>query len=52
MEKVVICVLHLKPLPGSPLFENMNSVIESALKDAKAIEEGGADALIVENFGR
>jgi membrane complex biogenesis BtpA family protein len=51
MEKVVICVLHLKPLPGSPLFENMNSVLESALKDAKAIEEGGADALIVENFG-
>ncbi len=51
MEKVVICVVHLKPLPGSPLFENMNFVLESALKDAKAIEEGGADALIVENFG-
>uniref|UniRef100_A0A7J2TJ57 BtpA/SgcQ family protein n=1 Tax=Archaeoglobus fulgidus TaxID=2234 RepID=A0A7J2TJ57_ARCFL len=51
MEKVVICVVHLKPLPGSPMFENFDLVLESALKDARAIEEGGADALIVENFG-
>lgn len=51
MEKVVICVVHLKPLPGSPLHENFDEVLEKALRDAKAIEEGGADALIVENFG-
>ncbi|MEM0023029.1 MAG: BtpA/SgcQ family protein, partial [Archaeoglobaceae archaeon] len=51
MEKTVICVVHLKPLPGSPLYESFDEVIEKALRDAKAIEEGGADALIVENFG-
>ncbi len=51
MEKVVICVVHLKPLPGSPEYESFEAVIESAIKDARAIEEGGADALIVENYG-
>ncbi|MCS7118850.1 MAG: BtpA/SgcQ family protein [Archaeoglobaceae archaeon] len=51
MEKVVICVLHLKPLPGAPMYESFDFVLERALEDARAIEEGGADALIVENFG-
>lgn len=51
MEKVVICVVHLKPLPGSPLYRGFDEILETALKDVKAIEEGGADALIVENFG-
>ncbi|MCS7144495.1 MAG: BtpA/SgcQ family protein [Archaeoglobaceae archaeon] len=51
MEKTVICVIHLKPLPGAPLYENFEEVLESALKDAKAIEEGGADSVIVENYG-
>ncbi|MEM0202717.1 MAG: BtpA/SgcQ family protein [Archaeoglobaceae archaeon] len=51
MEKTVICVVHLKPLPGSPLYRSFDEVLEKALRDAKAIEEGGADALIVENFG-
>ncbi|MEM0215830.1 MAG: BtpA/SgcQ family protein [Archaeoglobaceae archaeon] len=51
MEKTVICVIHLKPLPGAPLHENFDDVLESALRDARAIEEGGADAVIVENYG-
>ncbi|MCQ4153904.1 MAG: hypothetical protein NOM71_06605, partial [Archaeoglobi archaeon] len=51
MEKTVICVVHLKPLPGAPMHDDFEDVLESALRDAKAIEEGGADALIVENYG-
>lgn len=51
MEKTVICVIHLKPLPGAPLYENFDDVLETALRDAKAIEEGGADAVIIENYG-
>lgn len=51
MEKTVICAIHLKPLPGAPLHDDFDEVLESALKDARAIEEGGADAAIIENYG-
>jgi len=51
MEKTVICVVHLKPLPGAPMHEDFEEVLENALRDARAIEEGGADALIIENYG-
>ena len=49
---IVIGVVHLKPLPGSPKWgRNLKSVIDHALADARAYERGGADAVIVENFG-
>ncbi len=51
MEKVVIGVVHLLPLPGSPCYENFEDVVERAIRDAVAIEEGGCDAVIVENYG-
>ncbi|MEM1579037.1 MAG: BtpA/SgcQ family protein [Archaeoglobaceae archaeon] len=51
MEKTVICTVHLKPLPGSPMHRSFDEVLERALLDAKAIEEGGADAVLIENFG-
>lgn len=51
MEKVVIGVVHLLPLPGSPEYVNFEEVIDRAVQDAKAIEDGGADALIIENYG-
>jgi membrane complex biogenesis BtpA family protein len=45
-------MVHLRPLPGAPLFAgSFDSVIERALGDARAIAAGGADGLIVENFG-
>ncbi|WP_456330506.1 BtpA/SgcQ family protein [Archaeoglobus sp.] len=50
-EKVVIGVVHLPPLPGSPEHADWDAVIERALQDARAIERGGADALILENYG-
>ncbi len=46
----LIGVLHLQPLPSSPLYESYEKVLESALEDAKALAEG-CDAIIVENFG-
>lgn len=51
MGKIVIGVVHLLPLPGSPEYTDFNEIIDKALKDARAIEEGGADALIIENYG-
>src|SRR6478672_7848307 len=50
--KVLIGVIHLRPLPGSPRWEGrLDSVIRSALNDARAYERGGAHALFIENFG-
>ncbi len=54
MIKPVIGVVHLPPLPGSPLFKgwetNINEIIDRAISDAMALIEGGVDAIIVENF--
>jgi membrane complex biogenesis BtpA family protein len=51
-ERTVIGMVHLPALPGSPRWDgSMARVVESALADARALVEGGADALLVENFG-
>lgn len=50
--KVLVGVVHLPPLPGSPGWGGtMESVLARAQEDALALAEGGADAVIVENFG-
>jgi len=50
--KIIIGVVHLKPLPGSPMYSgDINMVIEHAVKDARALEEGGVDGVIIENMG-
>jgi uncharacterized protein len=50
--KVLIGVVHLQPLPGSPRWRgDMESVIEFAVNDARAYERGGAHAVFIENFG-
>lgn len=50
--RAVFGMVHLDPLPGAPLWSgSMEPIIERALADARAIFEGGADALIFENFG-
>jgi membrane complex biogenesis BtpA family protein len=47
----LIGVVHLAALPGSPRSKlPLSAVIDRALADAKALERGGADALIVENY--
>lgn len=48
----LIGVIHLKPLPGSPHWGgNFDAIVKSAVADAKAFERGGADVLVIENFG-
>ncbi len=50
--KVLIGVVHLKPLPGSPRHRGkMHDTIKFAITDAQAYERGGAHAVIIENFG-
>jgi len=49
---LLIGVVHLAALPGAPRFGgDFEAVLEAARADARALHEGGCDALIVENFG-
>jgi hypothetical protein len=50
----IVGVIHLSPLPGTvrgPSARGMQDILEKARRDAAAWASGGADALIVENFG-
>ena len=50
--KAFIGVVHLLPLPGSPRWGgNMRAVIDRAEEEAKILEQGGVNGIIVENFG-
>jgi uncharacterized protein len=50
--RLLIGVVHLRPLPGAPGWRgNLESVVQAAVKDASAYERGGAHALSLENFG-
>ena len=52
LARTLIGMVHLPPLPGSPRWDgSMARVIATALADARALVEGGIDALLVENFG-
>jgi uncharacterized protein len=52
----LIGVVHLAPLPGAARAperaqDAMRAALDLALADARALEEGGLDGIIVENFG-
>jgi membrane complex biogenesis BtpA family protein len=50
--RAVIGMVHLRALPGSPRWDgDMGALVRAALDDARALAEGGADALLVENHG-
>lgn len=52
MTRELIGVVHLKPLPGAPRSDgSLKAIIKAAIKDAQAYEQGGADAVCIENFG-
>lgn len=53
VEKPIVGMVHLNPLPGSPRYEGLsvNRISELAVQDAKHLETGGVDGLMVENFG-
>jgi len=49
--KPLVGMVHLLPLPGAPRWGgSMAEVLESALRDAAALAEGGMDGVLVENF--
>ena len=50
--RVLIGVVHLLPLPGSPRWKgDMDVVLSQARSDAEALARGGCHGVIVENFG-
>lgn len=50
--KPVIGCIHLKALPGAPLYEGkIGSIIEQALSECELFQAQGMEGLIIENFG-
>lgn len=53
-KKPIIGMIHLRPLPGSPLYDptvmNMKKIIAVAIEEAKILQEAGVDGLQVENM--
>jgi uncharacterized protein len=51
-QKPLIGMVHLRALPGSPGWngESMDSILAHAIADAQALDAGGANALMIENF--
>jgi membrane complex biogenesis BtpA family protein len=47
----IVGMVHLQPLPGAPGFESREHVRQRAVSDAEALERGGVDAVLVENYG-
>jgi len=48
----VIGMVHVAALPGAPNHGgSMKAVIDAALRDARALRDGGCDAMAFENFG-
>ncbi|WP_418280919.1 BtpA/SgcQ family protein [Halorubrum sp. DTA98] len=55
-ERPVIGMVHLPPLPGAPRADDdgdraMKGAVERAVDDAAALDRGGVDGLMIENFG-
>lgn len=50
--KPIIGMLHVPPLPGAPRYSsNLSTIRDFLLRDADALVTGGADGLMLENFG-
>lgn len=53
-KKVVLGMIHLKPLPGTPHHEEhmLEEALEKAVKDAIALDKGGADGCLIQTVDR
>ena len=52
--KPIIAMIHLAPLPGSPLYDRaggMQRIVEDSARDIEALQEGGVDAVMFGNEG-
>ena len=51
-QKTDIGMLHVPALPGAPLNKlDLEAIAAWVLDDARALADGGVDALLLENFG-
>jgi hypothetical protein len=53
-DDALVGMVHLPPLPGAPRHDEdggLAAVRERALDDARTLDDGGVDAVLVENFG-
>lgn len=49
--KPILGVVHVQSLPGSPNYGgSLEPIVDRAIQDAEAFAEGGAQAIILENF--
>lgn len=50
VEKPIIALLHLRALPGDPLYGgDMEAVVDQARKDLHALQDGGVDGVLIAN---
>lgn len=52
--KLVLGMVHLSPLPGTPFHEegSFERTLETAVRSARALEEGGADGCLIQTVDR
>jgi membrane complex biogenesis BtpA family protein len=52
--KTILGMIHLKPLPGTPYYEDGDfpHILETAVRSARALREGGADGCLVQTVDR
>lgn len=50
MRKMIIGMIHLQPLPGTPFFTggNLKQILETAVTSATALQLGGADGCLIQ----
>lgn len=50
-KKVILGLVHLKPMPGTPLYEdgNIEQMLEKAVRDCKALQNAGADGGLLQS---
>lgn len=53
-KKVVIGMVHLLPLPGTPFYQegNVEQALDKAVADATALYQGGADGCLIQTVDR
>ena len=52
--KLIFGLIHLRPMPGTPFYKDGDSEasIEKAIKDAKALENGGASGCLIQTVDK
>lgn len=52
--KVVLGLIHLKPLPGTPYYQEgfLEEALDKALRDSRALYTGGADGCLIQTVDR